>query len=183
MPAGANTSSAQTILYTHISKLLPSSARVVALACSPLRQRCTAPLSPPILYTSNQQERTSCSKGSRGHPPFTRVIRIFTNNTISPGLWLRQRSSRYAIRAGRNLPDKEFRSYLLLPKRVGRGFLPASACRHAVRTISSLEGYHFSKVWRVVSEDSTTRVVFPADCLQFWIVTYWYQNILRGSSI
>jgi hypothetical protein len=24
-------------------------------------------------------------------------------------MWLRQRGSRYAIRAGRNLPDKEFR--------------------------------------------------------------------------
>ncbi len=39
----------------------------------------------------------------------SRVIRIFTNNTISPGPWSRQRPSRYAIRAGRNLPDKEFR--------------------------------------------------------------------------
>src|SRR4029453_4115482 len=27
----------------------------------------------------------------------------------SPSLWLEQRGSRYAIRAGRNLPDKEFR--------------------------------------------------------------------------
>ena len=36
-------------------------------------------------------------------------MRIFTHTTISPSLSLRQRSSRYAIRAGRNLPDKEFR--------------------------------------------------------------------------
>jgi hypothetical protein len=36
-------------------------------------------------------------------------MRIFTHATISPSLSLRQRSSRYAIRAGRNLPDKEFR--------------------------------------------------------------------------
>ena len=36
-------------------------------------------------------------------------MRIFTHVTISPSLSLRQRSSRYAIRAGRNLPDKEFR--------------------------------------------------------------------------
>src|SRR5690606_25279777 len=33
----------------------------------------------------------------------------FTRSAISPGPWLRQRGSRYAIRAGRNLPDKEFR--------------------------------------------------------------------------
>ncbi len=36
-------------------------------------------------------------------------MRIFTHTTISPSLSLRQRPSRYAIRAGRNLPDKEFR--------------------------------------------------------------------------
>ena len=64
---------------------------------------------PPILYTTNQQSMSSCSKGSRGLSVLPWVIRIFTNNTISPGLWLRQRPNRYAIRAGRNLPDKEFR--------------------------------------------------------------------------
>ena len=37
------------------------------------------------------------------------LIRIFTYTTISPGPLLRQRPNRYAIRAGRNLPDKEFR--------------------------------------------------------------------------
>ena len=52
---------------------------------------------------------SSCSKGSRGLSVLPQVIRIFTNNTISPGPWLRQRPNRYAIRAGRNLPDKEFR--------------------------------------------------------------------------
>ena len=34
---------------------------------------------------------------------------IFTHTSISPGPLLRQRSNRYTIRAGRNLPDKEFR--------------------------------------------------------------------------
>ena len=37
------------------------------------------------------------------------VIGIFTDIAISPSLLLRQYSDRYAIRAGRNLPDKEFR--------------------------------------------------------------------------
>ena len=64
---------------------------------------------PPILYTTNRQPMSSCSKGSRGLSVLPQVIRIFTNNTISPGPWLRQRPNRYAIRAGRNLPDKEFR--------------------------------------------------------------------------
>ena len=37
------------------------------------------------------------------------VVGIFTDIAISPGPCLRQCSDRYAIRAGRNLPDKEFR--------------------------------------------------------------------------
>ena len=51
----------------------------------------------------------SCSKGSRGLSVLPRVSRIFTTSAISPGPWSRQRPSRYAFRAGRNLPDKEFR--------------------------------------------------------------------------
>ena len=38
-----------------------------------------------------------------------RAVSVFTDSTISPNLSLRQRPHRYAIRAGRNLPDKEFR--------------------------------------------------------------------------
>ena len=38
-----------------------------------------------------------------------RVTGVFTGITVSPSLSLRQQSDRYAIRAGRNLPDKEFR--------------------------------------------------------------------------
>ena len=34
---------------------------------------------------------------------------IFTHTSISPGPSLRQCPSRYTFRAGRNLPDKEFR--------------------------------------------------------------------------
>src|SRR5436305_11101799 len=37
---------------------------------------------------------------------------IFTGTTNSPSHSLRQSHDRYAIRAGRNLPDKEFRSVL-----------------------------------------------------------------------
>ena len=39
----------------------------------------------------------------------SRVTCIFTGTTISPSPLLRQCPSRYAFRAGRNLPDKEFR--------------------------------------------------------------------------
>ena len=51
----------------------------------------------------------SCSKGSRGLFVPSRVIGIFTDTTISPGPRSRQRPDHYTIRAGRNLPDKEFR--------------------------------------------------------------------------
>src|SRR3954451_4089628 len=64
---------------------------------------------PPILDNAHQTSTSSCSKGSRGLSVQPRVIGIFTDTTISPDPSLRQRPSRYSIRAGRNLPDKEFR--------------------------------------------------------------------------
>ena len=64
---------------------------------------------PPILHILNQITMSRCSKGSRGLSVRSRVGGIFTATTISPSSWLRQRPSRYTIRAGRNLPDKEFR--------------------------------------------------------------------------
>jgi len=51
----------------------------------------------------------SCSKAPRGLFVLPRVTCIFTGTSVSPSPWSRQRPSRYAIRAGRNLPDKEFR--------------------------------------------------------------------------
>ena len=64
---------------------------------------------PPTLYRICRLAMSGCSKAPRGLSVLQRVMRIFTHVTISPSLSLRQRSSRYAIRAGRNLPDKEFR--------------------------------------------------------------------------
>src|SRR6187431_138063 len=49
------------------------------------------------------------SKGAWGLSVPLRVISVFTDTTISPSSWLRQSGDRYTIRAGRNLPDKEFR--------------------------------------------------------------------------
>ena len=66
----------------------------------------------------------SCSKGSRGLSVLLRVTGILTGTTVSLSLWLRQWGNRYAIRAGRNLPDKEFR-YLrtvIVTAAVYRGF-------------------------------------------------------------
>ena len=52
---------------------------------------------------------SSYSKGSRGLSVLPRVHCIFTASSISLSLGWRQPGHHYAIRAGRNLPDKEFR--------------------------------------------------------------------------
>ena len=67
---------------------------------------------------------SGCSKGARGLFVLPRVLGILTETPISPSSWSRQCPSRYAIRAGRNLPDKEFR-YLrtvIVTAAVYRGF-------------------------------------------------------------
>ena len=64
---------------------------------------------PPILHMQVQIPMSSYSKGAQGLSVFLRVHGIFTATSISPSLWPRQCGDRYAIRAGRNLPDKEFR--------------------------------------------------------------------------
>lgn len=64
---------------------------------------------PPILYRQYRNSMLSYSKALRGLSVLSRVASIFTCTTISPDLLLRQCPSHYAIRAGRNLPDKEFR--------------------------------------------------------------------------
>ena len=78
----------------------------------------------PILHILHPNPALSCSKGSRGLSVPPRVPGIFTGTTISPSSRLRQFSDRYTIRAGRNLPDKEFR-YLrtvIVTAAVYRGF-------------------------------------------------------------
>ena len=146
-----------------------------------------------------------------------RATGIFTGTTSSPCQLARQSHFRYAIRAGRNLPDKEFRSSLLHPHSqiqlrdlesnlasvliksftilIGKGttlvvppglthsaalaaegmspseaewtFLPLSACRHAVRTLSFPTQVRVG-IWLVVSEDfneDRLSLTFPADYL------------------
>ncbi len=64
---------------------------------------------PPMLYMTYQNPMSGYSKAPRGLSVLSRVAGIFTGTTISPSPLLRQRPNRYAFRAGRNLPDKEFR--------------------------------------------------------------------------
>src|SRR5438046_10085955 len=53
--------------------------------------------------------RPRCSKAPRGLFVLSWVTRSFPGTSISPSALSRQCSSRYSFRAGRNLPDKEFR--------------------------------------------------------------------------
>ena len=64
---------------------------------------------PPILHIIYPKSMLNYSKGAWGLSVPLRVISVFTDTTISPSSWLRQSGDRYTIRAGRNLPDKEFR--------------------------------------------------------------------------
>ena len=62
-----------------------------------------------MLHKSNQIPISDYSKGSWGLSVLPQVSGIFTGITTSPRSTLRQCWHRYTIRAGRNLPDKEFR--------------------------------------------------------------------------
>ena len=64
---------------------------------------------PPILYMQYRIPVSNWSKAPWGLSVLARVTSIFTGTSISPDALSRQCSNHYAFRAGRNLPDKEFR--------------------------------------------------------------------------
>ena len=74
---------------------------------APARLASSLPSLPPILYVIQQNPMSGYSKAPWGLSVQSRVTCIFTGISISPGL--RQCPNRYTFRAGRNLPDKEFR--------------------------------------------------------------------------
>src|SRR5215212_11295431 len=83
---------------------------------------------------------------------------IFTGTTSSLCLSLRHLPDRYAIRAGRNLPDKEFRSDFVTSTCVDGLVISANLCMSPCSTdyiFTSSQG-----AWRVVSEDSSLRWSF-----------------------
>ena len=86
---------------------------------------------PPILHILTLDPVQSYSKGAQGLSVLPRVPGIFTESAISLSPWSRQWGNCYAIRAGRNLPDKEFR-YLrtvIVTAAVYRGFGSSFALR------------------------------------------------------
>ncbi len=87
---------------------------------------------PAILHRSVHSPMQSYSKGSWGLSVLPRGGCIITNISTSLSLRRRQCGHRYAIRAGRNLPDKEFR-YLrtvIVTAAVYRGFDQELAPHH-----------------------------------------------------
>ena len=79
---------------------------------------------PPILHMLRPRSMSNCSKAARGLFVLLRTDGIFTVNALSPSSSSRQYPYHYAIRAGQNLPDKEFR-YLrtvIVTAAVHRGF-------------------------------------------------------------
>ena len=99
---------------------------------TPRRLAPTLQSLPPMLHRLRPDTMPSCSKAARGLSVLVRVNGIFTAIAISPGPSLRQYPYRYAIRAGRNLPDKEFRYLrtLIVRAAIDRGFILELALRH-----------------------------------------------------
>ena len=106
------------------TKLVPRRPKGRISTTAPRTLACPLRRLRPILHIDSPGTTLSYSKGSRGLFVPSRVIGIFTDTTISLGSRLRQCPDHYTIRAGRNLPDKEFR-YLrtvIVTAAVYRGF-------------------------------------------------------------
>lgn len=110
--------------WFHRIKLEPQARQGGISRSAPCSLATTLQSLPPILHRHAQNPMQSYSKGARGLSVLLRVHCIFTAISTSLSLEWRQRGYRYAIRAGRNLPDKEFR-YLrtvIVTAAVYRGF-------------------------------------------------------------
>ena len=76
---------------------------------TPLRLASELQSLPPMLHMYTPGSMPNCSKAPRGLFVLVRTDGIFTANALSPSPLLRQCPHDYSIRAGQNLPDKEFR--------------------------------------------------------------------------
>src|SRR3954454_20818222 len=90
--------------------------RVVFHIVAPPRPEPRDQRLPPMLRSPHPASLPGYSKGAWGLSVLLREGGIFTATSISPSLRLRQRPSRYAVHARRNLPDKELRSDMLIAR-------------------------------------------------------------------
>src|SRR5579884_3468311 len=101
-----------------------------------------------MLHMYTPGSMPSCSKAARGLLVLLRTDGIFTVNALSPSSSSRQYPYHYAIRAGQNLLDKEFR-YLRT--------VPDVSCISLCRADYIIT---LTRAWRIVSEDSATHLLF-----------------------
>ena len=106
---------------------------------------------PPILYVQHRIPVSSWSKAPWGLSVLAQVTSIFTGTSISPGALSRQCSNHYAFRAGRNLPDKEFR-YLRTV------IVTANSCLSLFSAASS-QRHPFSRSYGVILPSSLTMLL------------------------
>ena len=115
---------ARSLTRIHWSRLEPQTNQGGISRLAPPKLAFRFHSLPPILHRPVQSPMQSYSKGSWGLSVLPRGDCIFTTISTSLSLRRRQCGHRYAIRAGRNLPDKEFR-YLrtvIVTAAVYRGF-------------------------------------------------------------
>jgi len=131
---------------------------------------------PPILRSPHPASVPGYSEGPWGLSVLLRVDGIFTATSISPSLRSRQRPSRYAVHARRNLPDKELRSirpirfhggldFTLLKFLISR-FYTATQFPNALQTLRRQvlplghQANDISKNQKILAFESLKRVLF-----------------------
>ncbi len=77
---------------------------------------------PPILY-----DEPAANAGPQRFTGLSVLLQVATTSAISPGLWLETASKSLRLRAGRNLPDKEFPTHIITAA-VYRGLGSAASC-------------------------------------------------------
>ena len=87
----------------------PNTARVVSQQRLPHNWRYVFSASHLSCTCNTESQYQTGVSFHWGLSVLAQVTSIFTGISISPDALLRQRSNHYAFRAGRNLPDKEFR--------------------------------------------------------------------------
>ena len=148
---------------------------------------------------------SSCSKAPRGLFVLLRTDGIFTVNALSPSSSSRQYPYHYAIRAGQNLPDKEFR-YLrtvIVTAAVHRGFsskrklLPLTFRHRAgvspyTSTFVLAQTYVFGKqlhgllscgpliVVTIGEHNSWTQFLSKLICLNYFSISFKYVNFVNS---
>ena len=99
----------RSLMWFHTPRLGSKHCQAGVSSAAPSNLATRLQRLPATLHKQCPNAMASYSKAPRGLFVLLRVTRIFTRTSISPSPPLRQCSARYAFRAGRNLPDKEFR--------------------------------------------------------------------------